>query len=419
MRLRRPTLFTPAFLRLISVTFLAFFAGFQLFPAMPFRLLELGAGRAGAGLFLAVYTWASALSAPFTGALADRFGRPRMLVFAAAAFTVFSALYGVVTSIPLLLAVAALHGVFWSGMLSASGALAIEAIPVARRTEGLGYAGLAPTAAVAVAPAVGLAIYRLGWWALAAELVALSLVLVLLARRVREAAPDEDGAGAPAVAAAPGAASEAGPAAAASRAVGGAVGTRGWARRLGKAVSWRVIAVASTIYLMALGYGGVQSYAALLAIERGVRPASLFFTAFALTVVASRILIGRIADQRGPLVLLFPALLLAPAGYALLAFADSAAGTLAAAVVFALGFGTAYPTFLTWILARTDARRRGATFGSVLFALDTAIGSGSLMVGWVGALAGLGTAFLAAAGVAALALPAFLATRRLLPARAG
>ena len=408
LRLRRPTLFTPAFLRLVSVTFLAFFAGFQLFPAMPFRLLELGAGRAGAGLFLAVYTWASALSAPFTGALADRFGRPRMLVFAAVAFTAFSALYGVVTSIPLLLAVAALHGVFWSGMLSASGALAIEAIPIARRTEGLGYAGLAPTAAVAVAPAVGLAIYRLGWWALAAELVALSLVLVLLARRVRETAPAADAAVERTVAPA-----EASPAAQ------HVAGARGWVRGLGTTVSWRVIAVASTIYLMALGYGGVQSYAALLAIERGVRPASLFFTAFALTVVASRILVGRIADRRGPLLLLFPALLLAPAGYALLAFAHSAASTLVAAMVFALGFGTAYPTFLTWVLARTDARRRGATFGSVLFALDTAIGSGSLLVGWVGARADLGTAFLAAAGAAALALPAFLATRRLLPVPAG
>ena len=404
----RSSLFSAAFLRLISFTFLAFFAGFQLFPAMPFRLLELGAGKAGAGVFLAVYTWASALSAPFTGALADRFGRRRLLLVAAAAFTVFSALYGVVTSIPSVLAVSALHGVFWSGMLAASGALAIEAIPVARRTEGLAYAGLAPTAAVAVAPAVGLAIYRLGWWALATELVALSLVLVLLALRVRETSPAVEagasGAGAPD---------------APSPAPSPASGPRTWRRRVGGAVSWRVIAVASTIYLLALGYGGVQSYAALLALERGIRPASLFFTAFALTVVASRVVVGRIADARGPLVLLVPALIVAPAGYALLAFSRSAAATVLAAMVFALGFGTAYPTFMTWVLARTDARRRGATFGSVLFALDTAIGSGSLLIGRVGERAGLGTAFLVAAGAAALALPAFLATRRLLPAPAG
>jgi MFS family permease len=404
LRARRPTLFTGPFLRLVSFTFLAFFAGFQLFPVMPFRLLDLGSSRAGAGMFLAVYTWASALSAPFTGALADRFGRPRMLLFAAAAFAAFGALYGVVTAIPPLLAIAALHGVFWSGMLAASGALAIEAIPASRRTEGLGYAGLAPTAAVAVAPAVGLAIYRLGWWALAAELVALSLVLILLARRVKETAAAEPARAAPVEATAPSAAP---------------APSRGLAARLGAAVSWRVIAVASTIYLMALGYGGVQSYAALLAIERGVRPASLFFTAFALAVIASRVLVGPIADRRGPLVLLVPALLVVPVGYAMLAAARTAAATLGAAIVFAIGFGTAYPAFMTWILGRTDARRRGATFGSVLFALDTAIGTGSLLVGRVGERAGLGTAFLVMAGAAALALPAFLGTRRLLPADGG
>jgi MFS family permease len=393
LRHRGPTLFTTDFLRLLAFSFLAFFAGFQLFPAMPFRLLALGAGRGDAGLFLTVYTWASALSAPLTGTLADRFGRRRMLRVAAWAFLGFGALYGVVTSIPLLLGVAALHGVFWSGMLAASGALAIDAIPVARRTEGLGYAGIAPTAAVAVAPAVGLAVYRIGWWALAAELVGLALVLVLLARRVRESAAPADPL-------------RLGP----SWRLGGL-------RRLGGAVSWRVIVVALTIFLMALGYGGVQSYAALLALERGVRPASLFFTAFALAVIASRVLVAPIADRRGPMTLLVPALLLVPAGYALLAGARSAPATATAAIVFAAGFGTAYPAFMTWVLARTDPGRRGATFGSVLFALDTAIGTGSLLVGRVGARAGLGTAFLVASAASALALPTFLATRRLLPQR--
>jgi MFS family permease len=410
LRLRRdPPLFTAAFLRLLSFSFLAFFAGFQLFPVMPFRLLDLGASRAGAGVFLTVYTWASALSAPFTGALADRFGRRRMLLFAAVAFAGFGALYGQVQAIPLLLAIAALHGVFWSGMLAASGALAIDAIPLSRRTEGLGYAGLAPTAAVAVAPAVGLAVYRVGWETLTGELVVLSLVLVLLARRVRETA------GARPVPA--------------QREVRDTARTDGDAdpvpspraarllRRLGEAVSWRVVVVASTIYLIALGYGGVQSYAALLALDRGIRPASLFFTAFALTVVLSRVLVGPIADRRGPLALLVPALLLTPVGYAMLATARTATATLAAALVFGAGFGTAYPAFMTFVLARTDAARRGATFGSVLLALDTGIGSGSLLVGRAGATLGLGAAFLVVAGASALALPTFLVARRLLPLR--
>jgi MFS family permease len=380
----REPLFTAAFLRLAAFSFLTFFAAFQLFPTIPLRLLDLGASRAGAGAFLTAYTWASALSAPFTGALADRFGHRRLILFAAVSFTLFSALYGIVRPIPLLLVIGCAHGVFWSALLSASGALVIDAVPASRRTEGFGYFGMAPTLAIAVAPAVGLAVYRFGWAALMAELVVLSLLVLLLATRVRE-------------------------------------GTRGdeiaTPVRLREAVSWRVVAVAGTIFAMALGYGGVTSYAALLAMERGIQPPSLFFTTFALTVLASRAAIAPIADRRGPLVVLVPALVVVPFGFAMLAVATTSVFVGLAGVVFGLGFGSAYPAFMTWVLGRTDLRHRGATFGSVLFALDTGIGTGSLLIGRIGDRAGLGPAFLVAAAVAALALPVFLLTRRLLPAR--
>ena len=387
----REPLLTWPFLRLCLFSFLAFFAAFQLFPTIPFRLLELGSGRAAAGLFLTVYTWASALSAPFTGALADRFGRRRMLVVAAAAFALFSVLYGLVQSLPLLLAVGCLHGFFWSGMLSACGALIADAVPVSRRTEGIGYYGMSATAAVAVAPALGLAVYRSGWRALMLELAALAVLLLVMASRVRDG-------GRPAAAAAAGEA-------------GAAPGPR-WH----EAVSWRVVVSASGLFLVALGYGGITSYAALFAGERGIRPRSLFFTIFALTVLVTRVLLPPLADRHGVQRLLVPSLLLVPPGLALLAVAHSRATLAAAAIVFATGFGGAYPSFMTWVLARTDPRHRAATFGSVLLAFDTAIGTGSLLVGHVGEIAGLGAAFLALAATSALAVPAFLLTRRLLPA---
>ena len=47
----------------------------------------------------------------------------------------------------------------------------------------------------------------------------------------------------------------------------------------------------------------------------------------------------------------------------------------------------------------------------------TGIGTGSLLVGRIGDLAGLQTAFLCAAGASALALPAYLLTKGLMPAQ--
>jgi MFS family permease len=403
-------LLTWPFLRLCLFAFLAFLAAFQLFPSMPFRLIDLGSSRADAGLFLTVYTWASALSAPFTGALADRFGRRRMLVLAAGAFALFSLLYGIVRPLPLLLAVACLHGFFWSGMLSATGALIADVIPVARRTEGIGYYGMSATAAVAVAPAIGLAVYHHGWLVLMIELAVMALALLAMATQVREAARPTDevrnrsGAHHAAV-------DDSGDVVSASAPPSPRL------PRLTEALSWRVVASASGLFLVALPYGGITSYAALLAAERHIAPRSLFFTVFALTVLATRIVLPRLADRyEKPMLLLLVSLVLVPPGLALLGLAHSRAMLVVAGIVFATGFGNAYPTFMTWVLARTDPRQRAATFGSVLLAFDTAIGTGSLLVGALGDRIGLGPAFLVLAAMSALALPTFVATRRLLPA---
>ncbi len=387
----REPLVTWPFLRLCLFAFLAFLAAFQLFPTIPFHLIALGTSRAGAGTFLTVYTWASALSAPFTGALADRFGHRRMLLSAAAAFALFSVLYGLVQPLPLLLAVGCLHGFFWSGMLSATGALVTDVIPLSRRTEGIGYYGMAATAAIAVAPAIGLAVYHLGWLPLMLELAAMALALLVMATRVRGPAEHRAGGAEPAVA----------------------------RPRLHEAVSWRVVASSGGLFLVALPYGAITSYAALLAAERSIVPRSLFFTVFALTVLVTRIILPPLADRGEPLRLLVPSLLLVPPGLVLLGSAHTRAMLVAAAIVFATGFGSAYPTFMTWVLARTDPRHRAATFGSVLLAFDTAIGTGSLLVGQIGDVVGLGPAFLTLAGVSALAVPAFLLTRGLLPAPTG
>ncbi|HXT49392.1 MAG TPA: MFS transporter [Thermoanaerobaculia bacterium] len=377
----REPLLTWPFLRLCLFSFLAFIAAFQLFPTIPFHLIELGVSRARAGTFLTVYTWASAISAPFMGAIADRFGRRRMLLLSAIAFSLFSVLYGLVTQPALLLAVACLHGFFWSGMLSATGALITDVIPPARRTEGIGYYGISATASVAVAPAIGLAVYRHGWLALMIELAALALLLAVMALFVRET-------GARAREAAP----------------------------LHEAISWRVVASASGLFLVAASYGAITSYAALLAADRGVSPRSLFFTVFALTVIATRIVLPHLVDRGGrPERLLMGSLLLVPPGLLLLGLAHTRGATVVAAIVFATGFGSAYPTFMSWVLARTDARHRAATFGSVLLAFDTAIGLGSLVVGRLGERLGLGGAFLVLAALSTLAVPSFLFTRRLLP----
>src|SRR5438552_18000177 len=93
---RRPNepLFTPAFAGLWLYAFVTFFSAFQLLPAIPFRILELGQSTAKAGWFPSIYTYASAFSGPLVGRLAEHVGRRPLLIAASLIFICFSVAYG-------------------------------------------------------------------------------------------------------------------------------------------------------------------------------------------------------------------------------------------------------------------------------------------------------------------------------------
>src|SRR5215472_4006038 len=105
-----------------SYSFTVFISLFQLLPSAPYRILELGGSTAEAGLFLGLLTYASAFSAPVTGSIADRVGQRRVLIIVSLILAAISASYALMTSYRVMLAVVVVHGMFWSGLLSASSA---------------------------------------------------------------------------------------------------------------------------------------------------------------------------------------------------------------------------------------------------------------------------------------------------------
>lgn len=381
-------LFTPRFLTMCAFTFTVFLSAFQLLPTAPFRVLDLGGTEAEAGLFLGFLTYASAASAPFTGALADRVGRRRMLVVCGLVISLFSVGYALASNYWLPLALALLHGLFWSGLLSASAAYLTDAVPESRRAEGIGYWGLSTIVAVAVAPGLGLWLYHRGWHWLCASTGLLNLAMAGIAWTLPEGAVRPRKAGEPF-----------------------------FSRGL---VEWRVLLLSLTLFLYSFGYGAITSFAGLYAASRGIRPTSLYYTTFALVVLVTRPTVARFADRAGHRQVLYPCLVLIAAGLAILALWTTRRGMIASGVVFGVGFGAAYPVYVAHVLRHVDAARRGAAFGAVLAAFDTGIGTGSIVTGVLAQRWGFGAAFGAAAVLAGFSFPYFrFAEPRLLGGQGG
>jgi len=374
-------LFTPHFFIMCGFTFTVFLSAFQLLPTAPFHILDLGGSTFASGLFLGFLTYSSAFSAPLTGALADRLGQRRVLIISSLALAVFSVGYAVIPSYRVVLVLVIVHGIFWSGLLSASASYMTNLLPENRRAEGIGYWGLSTVAAMAVAPTAGLWIYRRGWVWLCVVGAVLNLVMAGIAWNLREQSP-----GGPAP------------------------------KRTGGLLEWRVLIVSFSLFLYSFGYGGITSFTALYADANNVTPKSIYLTALAVVILLTRPTAGRLGDRWGYKRVFVPCLVLICLGLALLAFGGTRPWMIASAVVFGVGFGTAYPVYVGYVMQGVDAGRRGAAFGAILAAFDTGIGTGSTLMGLLIQKFGFSTAFGVAAALSALALPYFLMADRLVSA---
>jgi MFS family permease len=375
-------LFTPRFFVMCGFSFTVFLSAFQLLPTAPFHILDLGGTTFASGLFLGFLTYSSAFSAPLTGAMADRLGPRRVLMTSSVALTLFSVAYGVITDYRWMLALVLIHGVFWSGLLSASAAYMTNMLPERRRAEGIGYWGLSTVAAIAVAPTVGFWIYRRGWWWLCALGAALNVMMGVIAFFLKDtplATPHE--------------------------------------RERG-ILEWRVLIISLALFLYSFGYGGITSFAAMYADANHVTPKGLYLTTLAVVILCIRPIAGKLGDRWGYKRVFVPCLVLISVGLALLSLGGTRGWMIASAIVFGAGFGTAYPVYVGYVMRDVSAARRGAAFGAILAAFDTGIGTGSTSMGWIIQHYGFRQAFGVAAAISALALPYFLSADRFFGKRA-
>ena len=360
----------PAPARDIGVLLLAsllFSASFQLLTTIvPLRVVDLGGTGLEVGLITGVFAASSLVVRPLIGWQLDRSRRLPLVVLGASIFAVSSFGYSLVATVWALLVLRSLHGLGMATQTTASQTLIVDLAPPRQRGSVLGLLGACPSIAMGVGPAAGAALLAAAGYNPVFYLsCGLALLAIVASALVREPAP-------------------------APRSPG-----RGRWRLLHPAM------VRPGIALVALqfGFGAAITFLPLLARERDLPNPGLFFTCYAVAVVISQTIGGRISDRASRMAVVIPGLAIAAAG--LLCIATFPGWwLLVAGTVFGLGLGAAQPALLALAGDLVPASERGAAMASLGVFLELGIGGGATVTGALSATIGLGPAFIICAGVA-------------------
>lgn len=149
------------YIKVMIANFSLFFAFYLLTPLLPLYLSEVfGTNKDTIGIILSGYIIAALLIRPFSGFIVDTFDRKKVLM--TCFFFFFICFAGYITAGTLLMfaIVRTVHGAPFGSLTVANSTVAIDVLPSSRRNEGIGYYGLSNNLAMAIAPSIGIWLYR-------------------------------------------------------------------------------------------------------------------------------------------------------------------------------------------------------------------------------------------------------------------
>ncbi len=341
------------FFLILSVSFLMFTSMYMLLPTLPLYAQTLGGNETVAGTMVGIFTLSAVLVRPWSGNLLDRKGRKVILIIGFAIFLAAVLAYNLAFSVIALLALRGVQGIGWGVSTTASGTIASDVIPAARRAEGMGYYGIAATIAMSIGPALGLYLLKYSGYTLlitvAAILAALGFAGSFL---INYEIPRKEG-------------------------------EKIKNHEKGVILEKTAIPPALVLFFITLTYGGIISFLPLYADYRGVKDIGLFFTVYALVLLFGRPIIGKLADRYGARKFLVPGILLIAAALLLLVKASSMPVFLVIGVLYGIGFGTVQPILQALVISLAPPERRGAANATFAVAMDLGIGLGAVLLGFL------------------------------------
>lgn len=333
-----------------TVLFMASFG--MLLPELPAHLAAMG-GAEYLGGVVGMFTLAAFISRFFSGRIADRAGRRKVMLVGSAVTAVAGFGYLVATTIATFMALRFFHGLSTGFRPPGTSAMLTDRIPKTRRGEALGYLGVAGNAGMAMGPALGSWLtVELGidWMFVTSAL--LGMLSVLLTLPLEETLPH----------ARPVQTSDLNPFR------GGLIDPKAWPAALvllPVAYAFGVYLTITPDFVDHLGY-----------VYKGS-----FNTIIVVSSISMRFFAGRLSDRHGRIPVLLIGTALMAVGMTTLGSATTKGVATIGALIYGASIGINMPTVFAWTADLAQPGKVALALGTMLMALEVGIGVGALYSG--------------------------------------
>ncbi len=346
----------------------AFLATGAALPVLPTYVHgPLHSGDIAVGIVVGSFAVTSVICRPIAGRQADRRGRRAVLVAGSLALALGGLLYILSHTVLTLVLARMMVGAGEGAVYTAGATWVVDLAPVRRRGLALGLFGLAVWGGLSLGPVMGeLLRSASGYDAVWILTAALPLAGAAIAMRLPETArPERSGQPIPLL-----------------------VFPRS-ARRPGAALA-----------LANIGYAALAGFVVLDLRAQGIDGGATVFTAFAVSVFASRLILSRVPDRAGARPTATGAGLVEALGLVVIAFAHSLPVALIGAVIVGSGFSMMFPSLALMVVGEVDDEHRGSAMGTFTAFFDFGVGLGGPLSGAMASLAGYPAVFFLAAAAA-------------------
>ncbi len=333
-------LWTAPFVLLLVINIFNATAGQMTFPLVAKFSLSLGADLTLASTTAGLMSLAALFVCPFAGVISDYFSRKKILQVCSIAYAVSLLLHAFCGSMPLLIILRLVTGIFFSVINVTVVAFSSAFIPKERMAEGLGYAGLANILAQALGPALSLELVdRFGYPAcfMAAAGCALTAFLFLFVMPAGEA---ETPSGAP-------------------RKI-----------TLSSIFAWDFFLFMLLSVLFASCSSMILTYLAIIGDERSIPNIALFFTIYSLGMVVMRPFTGKFMDKFGVYKTVIPAIVAGSISIIMVGLSYTLPLMLIASILMAIGQGAGTPSLQADTIKKLDKARAGVATSTIQIGMN-------------------------------------------------